>query len=206
MGTSLRKSDSAAETEVCKFLDKYFYSAYVSNFIRFYDLESQLSGKDVKFDYQGIADMIVDEKAAIHYVNQGLPTFAFEISFYANNGELTKGWFFDKSKLTQYYLLSWIWAQRERGFSCEEISRVELVIVKRDSILDMIRFYGLNDSRVQSIASAIRESGMPGVHHKDQRTPFYYYYSTKLAEKPVNLIIRKQKLLELAVGNHIVSR
>ena len=40
---TLRKSDSAAEKEVAKFLDKYFYPNNVKNFKRYNDVKTQMA-------------------------------------------------------------------------------------------------------------------------------------------------------------------
>ncbi|MBK8365378.1 MAG: hypothetical protein IPL24_17420 [Bacteroidetes bacterium] len=68
------------------------------------------------FDLEDEVNLLVDEKAMVHYVNKSLPTFAFEVSFKLATGKEVEGWLLDKSKLTQYYIIVWIWATKDKGF------------------------------------------------------------------------------------------
>ena len=70
---SLRASDSSAERALGAFLDEHFYEVLhrsVSGFEyeRVKDRKRQLEGMDVIVDYGG-RRVIIDEKAALHYVN-----------------------------------------------------------------------------------------------------------------------------------------
>ena len=78
---SYRKRDSKVEKEISSFLDTYFYPKIVNNFNRYSSKEDQLSGKDVSFSYMRLSKLVVDEKAATHYINKNIRTFAFELSF-----------------------------------------------------------------------------------------------------------------------------
>ncbi len=205
MATTLRKSDSAAEVEIGKYLDKNFYPHHVRNLVRYNDITHQMAGQDVKFDYKQITNMIVDEKAAAHYVNKDLPTFAFEINFLLQSGQLVDGWFYDNTKATQYYLLAWLWAKKDKGFSADEITKVDLVIIRRSAIIQMLESYNVDHERALRIATAIRENGTSGIHYRNDARPFYFFYSSQLAEQPVNIIIKKSKLIELAIGRHKIQ-
>ena len=85
---TLRKQDSHAENAVAQFLDQFFYQKYVRNQIRYSDLETQLKGVDVTFDFEEQIQLLVDEKAAAHFVNKNIPTFAFELDFIGIDGKL----------------------------------------------------------------------------------------------------------------------
>ena len=81
---SHRKRDSHVEKQVGDFLDCYFYPKIVKDFIRYTDKDNQLIGMDVCFSIDNYKKLIVDEKAASHYINQDIPTFALiedEIDF-----------------------------------------------------------------------------------------------------------------------------
>ena len=77
---SHRKRDSHVEKQVSDFLDCYFCPKIVKNFSRYHDKTNQLNGIDV-FSIDNHKKLIVDEKAASHYINKDIPTFAFELSF-----------------------------------------------------------------------------------------------------------------------------
>lgn len=205
MTATLRKSDNEAEFEIAKFLDKNFYPSYTKNLIRYNDIAHQMAGIDVQFDYNNISDMLIDEKAAVHYVNKNLPTFAFEINFLLSSGQLVDGWFYAKDKSTQYYLLAWLWAKKDTGFKAEEITKADLVIINRKLIIDMLSENGWTHQTAIECSEKIRQKNEAGAHFRNDTNPFYFYYSPQLAEKPINIIINKKELIKLSVGRHVIT-
>jgi hypothetical protein len=206
MAKTLRQSDSAAEIEIGKFLDKFFYVDHVTNFSRYNDINQQMSGVDVKFDYRNQTNMLVDEKAAAHYVNKDIPTFAFEINFLLNSGQLVDGWFYDGNKLTQYYLLGWIWAKKDKGFTMDDITKLDIMIINRLSIIEYLSQNGLTRENANRISNEIRKKGDFGAYEKSSDKSYYFFYSPQLSEKPVNIIIKKNALLNLSIGRHAITR
>ena len=197
---TLRKQDSQSELAVAGFLDTYFYPKFVSNFQRHTDVSSQLKGIDVVFDYKQ-SRFVVDEKAAVHYVNKDLPTFAFELDFVGRDNKLHDGWFYDDTKSTEYYLLTWIWASKTKGFTTSDISKIDLVLVGRKRIQKMLLSHQLDKERALRGSKYLRDRNLFGVFGKSSSKPFYFYYTKHLAEKPINIIIRKKALQEISVLN-----
>lgn len=194
---TLRKQDNQSEAAVAAYLDRHFYPKYVTNFQRFDDLAHQLKGIDVQFEYQE-RTCIVDEKAAAHYVNKNLPTFAFELNFIGRDQRLHTGWLYDDKKETEYYLLSWIWAKKEKGFTADDITKLEIMLVSRKRITFSLAHHGLTKERAFDISKALRAKKQFGVSEKTQK-PFYLYYTKHLVEQPINVIIRKQALKKISV-------
>lgn len=58
---------------------------------------------------------LVDEKAQLDYVNESLPTFAFEL-FYQKNGIQKQGWLFDASKKQSFMLWSPVFTRMKMVF------------------------------------------------------------------------------------------
>jgi len=133
-----------------------------------------MAGIDVQFDYTNICNMLVDEKAAVHYVNKDLPTFAFEINFLLSSGQLVDGWFYDKDKSTQYYLLAWLWAKNDTGFKAEEITNADLVIINRKRITDMLSENGWTYQTAIECSAEIRRKNEDGAHFKNNSKPFTF--------------------------------
>lgn len=203
---SLRKQDSKSELAVAQFLDCYFYPVYVQNAKRHVDAETQLKGIDVTFNYKGKKQLLVDEKAAVHFVNKNIPTFAFEIDFIATDNKRKQGWLFDKDKLTQYYLLCWIKAEKTQGLTCSDILQVEILLIERKAIFGLLQSYGLQKKRVLEMASLLRASNKFGPAYKRNGQPFYFYFTQHLHEKPINIVIRKQALKVLATFHKTITR
>ncbi len=205
MVISFREYDSNAEQEIARFLDKNLYSKeIIKDFKRFSDKEDQLKGKDVQFSIEDLKDIIVDEKAQIYYVNKNIPTFAFEVNFIRNSGDLTLGWFFDSNKETQYYLLIWITADKERDFTQDDITQLECFLVSREKIIIFLAVRGVDKDKAIKIAKEIRESGINGRHKEGIFDGFNFNFSGHLAEKPINIVIRKEELKKLSNKHFIV--
>lgn len=195
---SLRNSDTKSEIAVAKFLDTHFYPKYTFNNERVSDFETQMKGVDVVFDIGDLKAIRVDEKAAVHYVNKDLRTFAFEINFFRTSNILTEGWFYDKSKVTEYYLLCWIWAKKEKYFNADDITKLDIILISRTKIISMLSEFGVNYETAKTTAENLRKNGISGPHEKVSNKPFYYFYTDKLSEKPINIVIQKFKLIELS--------
>lgn len=193
---TLRKQDYQSEKAVAGFLDKYFYPYYFERISRLENIENQLKGIDIEGNYKGDI-LLIDEKTAAHYVNKNLPTFAFELDFIGKDGKVYQGWFYDDTKLTQYYLLTWIWAKREKYFSTEDITKLEIILIKRSKIRKMLIEKGLTKNKAQHISSNLRLNQNYGVSGKQMGKPFYFYFTRHLSEKPINIIVYKRELIKI---------
>ncbi len=203
---TLRNQDSQAEIAVSQFLDQFFYPNYVQNLKRYSDLETQLKGVDVTFDFEGSTRLLVDEKAAVHFVNKNIPTFAFEIDFIGTDGKLKEGWLFDEGKKTQYYLLTWIQAVKDVGFYCDDISQLEVLLVERQAIINFLNNFHLDVKSAKEISQELRLKNQIGPAHKNSASPFYFYLTEHLTERPINVVIKKKALVELSVLHKFVKR
>ena len=203
---TLRQQDSQAEDAVSQFLDQFFYQKYVRNQIRYSDLETQLKGVDVTFDFEDQTRLLVDEKAAAHFVNKNIPTFAFELDFVGIDGKLKEGWLFDEKKETQYYLLSWIRAAKTKGFSCDDISQLEVLLVDRLKVVGLLKEFGLDKNRAKEISRNLRMKNQFGPTYKNPNIPFYFYFTEHLTERPINIVIRKSALIRLGALHKFITR
>jgi len=202
---SLWVRDINVEAEVARFLDEYFYSREADDFIRYKDKTEQLKGKDVKLSWGNLKGILIDEKAISHYINKNIPTFAFEISGMFS-GKRSEGWLFDEKKETEYYLCIWIWADRSWNPSFEDITKLECLLIKRKDIVNYLEEEGFTKDRICDIETKVRQDMVSGPVDKGKHKYIYFYNTTRLVEKPFNVIIRKEKLKELAVRHFIVTK
>ncbi len=193
---SLRRSDTNAERAVADFLDSNLYSKHVADFVRFDDYANQLKGKDASFSALGLNNILVDEKSQAHYVNRDLPTFAFEIDSIQSGDRLIEGWLFDESKDTEYYLLIWITASKDKFFSEGDIFALDCILINRKEIIRFLESQSLTKEKVYGISRGIRDEGIPG--HRNDFNSCYFYFTGHLNERPMNIVIRREKLRELA--------
>lgn len=198
-----RDRDMKIERVIADYLDSRLYSQknLFAKADRTDSLPAQMSGSDIILTIPslGVSDIIVDEKAATHYINKPLATFAFELSFLTSTGQRVEGWFTDQNKKTEYYLLMWLKASKDNPWHITgaDITEIEYVLVSRQSILDFLASEGLGLSQLQQKSQQIVADGVSGVI--DKSYPYYYFYTDRLQEKPVNIIIHKDKLKQLAI-------
>jgi hypothetical protein len=196
---TFRENDMRREAILCEYLDRNLYCNKLFEQVkRTTALEEQYAGSDIVLSIpsKGLNHIIVDEKAQLYYLDGGLPTFAFELNFVNRIGERKEGWFTDESKKTTHYQLLFITA-KENFEKIEEICCVEFVLVEREKVIKAIK---LDLSHLRQKAKLVAQS--TEFHQfKQSGTPYYFTHSAKLAESPVNIILRKKLLIELSCLN-----
>lgn len=214
MPSPLRKKDGKVEQEIAKYLDKYLYSRPpFDSSSRVLNAEEQLRGKDIIFSSKslGIDKAIVDEKSSSHYVNKNIPTFAFELSSLLDNGTEVEGWLTDINKETQYYLLLWPYATvRDTNstaplFYEEDITKVDYVLVKRESVLRFLALKGFDKERLKKAVCYMRENVFTSEQQDElkkrykEKVGFYFMITRNLPETPVNVILYRKDIENMAL-------
>ena len=228
MYKSTRELDHAMEQEVHKFMleNFYFHRNDIQYAKTVDDKNQQLSGSDIiisapKYNLENVS---IDEKAAIHHVtNNHLHTFAFELSSFQkdNDGDYSierSGWFLKEDSLTDYYLLMWprvdpkivkwesIGDSKYPSFTKDNIESLHFCLVKKETIKMFVENKHFNDKWLKITAQTIRkecpvdskEKGfMKRYAHRGEG--FIFYYSFRLPERPVNLLIERDDLDRLSV-------
>lgn len=197
------KTDLAREKKLATLLD-FYYQKHLRfyDFERVYDQKQQMKGVDLVFTNKKTKAIVyIDEKAQLDYVNESLPTFAFEL-LYQKNGVNKFGWFFDSSKTTHFYgLVTGIYADEDGVYtSCN------ITFVNRQKLILYLEKRGLTHAFFQQI---IAENN--GFHGKyilktlNPKTEGYLFFSKKnKAENPVNLILRLAFLHKIGAGKRLV--
>ena len=208
-----RVEDHSAEAQLAIFLDRYLYDRFptgsaFSSIRRVQSKEEQLNGVDVEFIGTDGRVYCVDEKAQLHYLNQNLPTFAFELYSY-QKGYDTVGWLCNDKLKTDFYLLIWPCATQDayEGITWEQFTKADCLLIQKRKILKMLASKGLTVERMLSDARKIRASGQKGKIPIEGIKGIYYFasYPKKYQEAPINIIISKPFLLELAQRRYLVS-
>lgn len=200
MYNSFRKKDTVQEKIVAEYLDSKLYHRedIFDKILRTDDRENQLAGSDLlmTIERKNIFNSVVDEKAQLYYLKGGLPTFAFELSFLRYNGQRVGGWFIDQEKKTEYYMLLWLTA--EEGFELiEQIKMIEFVLISRKKIFDFLSQQGLDLRALNNKSIEAINSGQKYFEKSTER-PYWFVNSNHLAEKPVNIVIKKEVLKKLS--------
>ena len=182
---SHRKRDSNVEKQVGDFLDCYFYPKIVKDFTRYTDKENQLIERMLFFtgDFKYL---IIDEKAATHYINKDIPTFAFELSFLLPSKTAFDDWFIDTSKKTEYYFLMWIKAKSHWDITKDDIQEISATLVSRKKILNYLESITYDRGKLLRANDKIRLNNLDGALGKSEKSPVYFYSSMKLSEQLIN--------------------
>lgn len=199
-----RGRDMKVEREIASFLDEHLYSQPIFTcHTRTDDVEQQLQGSDILLSIPslGIENAIVDEKAisTYYYLPKSIPTFALELSFKSNRGDIIEGWFTDTSKITEYYLMVWIHATKY-DFTKDDITWLEYALVRRSDIYKWLETQGLTKEKLREKDSIIRSTiTQKGNIEKYDNKDYWFSYSPQLGECPINLVIRKKIYLKFAL-------
>ena len=134
-----------------------------------------------------------------------LLSFAFEISF-GKPSNRSEGWLFNSEKETEYYLLIWIWANRDWNPTSEDITKLECLLIKRKDIIEYLEKEGFTEEFIKDKEKNILKDELTGAIEKGKHPFVYFYFTTRLVEKPFNVIIRKEKLKELALKEFVITK
>ena len=213
--TASRKSeDMSAENQLAIFLDKYLYSCFPNkdsfqSIERVYDKELQLSGVDVRLVDQSDRTFNIDEKAQLYYLNKGLPTFAFEIEF-LRSGIPTTGWLCNNTLVTDFYLLIWPYASQDspKNILWHQFEKAECLSIQKKKLLKVLQDLGLSQKQLAYDAKRIRDMHQFGKHAIPGISGIYYYASNpqKYSEAPINLVVSKSRLTQIATKKYIVTK
>ncbi len=197
------KADLSKEKQLTPLLDHY-YKKHLKHyrFERVSHLKKQLQGIDLILkDNRSEKQFFVDEKAQLDYINESLPTFAFELFYHKNNAQ-KQGWLFDASKKSQFYaLVTSIYSDDDDVFtSCN------ITFVNREKLILRLHEMGLNQKFLNQLAYVHRNlHGKLALKELDSKTEGYLFFSTKnKAEKPVNLILKLDYLMRIGVAKRLV--
>ena len=201
---SRRRLDMQAESELARFLDVCFYSRLIdsgelSSAQRITDIEMQREGIDVIAKKNGW-QALIDEKAQLYYINNVLPTFAFELGFLLDGHE-TIGWFLNEELHTDRYFLLWPNATTSdlEHLTAKDFTLVYGLMIKKKSIQQYLQNLGLSKEHLLKRLHQLRADGDIG-KHPSGNSGVYFYVSdpSQYSESPINLVISKKILKSIA--------
>lgn len=195
--------DLKKEKQLSVFLD-LIYDKHLKHysFQRIQDLKEQFQGIDlILMNKDSQKTYYVDEKAQLDYLNDDLPTFAFELN-YLKRGEVKKGWFFDATKKTDFYsLITAIYSDEPNKFtSCKVtfVNRNKLIcfLISRQITLEFLE----NTAEKSEI-----KHGKIKISELDYKKEGYLFLSNlNKAEKPLNLILKLDFLIENGLAKRLI--
>ena len=201
---SFFKRDLKKEQLLGIYLDE-LYNKIGLSLTRVTDLNSQLKGIDLVYTHHG-NDVFIDEKAQLDYLNNDLPTFTFELSYLKNDVKKI-GWFLDDTKsTTHYFLITGIYANSKSNLS-KGIKKCKITSVNRKKLNEYLASIGLSNKKLITYDKDIRASNTKKnktyITELDNRNQGCLYYSPQLSEKPINLQLRLEFLIQKNIAKRI---
>ena len=204
-----RAADESNTLIVNHFLDKYFYTEEngFSDVKRIDERELQVKGVDVEFSFKD-KHYFADEKAATSYINKGLRTFSLELAFVNARNEIMDGWFLNEGLMTDSYVFVWIdegdvvpfLEGSEIDVLCgiNGIKVADVALIEKSKILDYLSSLGWSKDNLRTkcdnILTEPEKENMGNLYKNGCK----FSYSSHLVEEPVNVIIPREKIIELS--------
>lgn len=222
------KQDFSSEQLLAKWLDEFFYKRISDdeydiktrfNTIRPIEYgkerarEAQRQGIDALYQMKSGESLMVDEKAQLNYLNNPLETFAFEIIYKRQNNKniLTQGWFINDDLKTTHYLLVYPHSDQVKKHyhikDYQQFSKAEVVLVEKAQLKERLKALKINKARIYEKAMEIVDTDKKRITFEQMDYSDAYMVKTDyLAEKPINVVVRKHILNEIAVARWMVTR
>ena len=163
---------------------------------RIIELIHQKIGIDIIL-MQGEQEITTDEKAQLSYLNKSLPTFVLEINYYKNQF-LLPGWLFDKNKtnIACAFIFSINLKDGKEILTHEnDISSCEIVWVYSERLIEELGKLKYTEEFCLAESRALRTNrNIYVINYPDS---FKMMISRQLVEQPVNLLVRKQFLINI---------
>lgn len=198
--------DLTKEAVLGQFLD-LIYDKLNLNLQRISDSNLQYRGVDLIYA-QGEKDLYIDEKAQLNYLNKDLPTFTFELSYLKEN-VLRQGWLFDEEKQTDYYfLVTGIFLNGTDLKDFKNIKSCKITSVNRNKLIEHLSLLGLTRAKLEFYDREIRTDQQFGQHLIEEIASKNgsLYFTEYLLEKPINLKLKLQYLLNTNIAKRIFPK
>ena len=152
-----------------------------------------------------------------------MPTFAFEVS-YMYNGQLKEGWLTNpKYNATQRYLLCWLWVQagtNKSRLKYHDIVQIEAMFFEKTDIqeyimnivtadTDIVKFHTVASDKRVSLEEKILQKALDKIDEPVGEETYPKWYLTGrniLSEQPLNIILYRNQLEDLATSHWLVTR
>lgn len=212
MQKSKYQEDKLLAETFAKWLDENFYDELakqelILGWYRVNGEKLQKQGQDVIIVKTVNEEMVIDEKAALQYINKNISTFAFEIK---NQNSGAKGWLYNDSLKTEYYLLAWPNSKVDgNGEMCvndySDFLNSEVMLINKKAIIELLEENNLSEVIInQKINDYITKSNKNN-NRFELAKGIKLNFNFTLYEKPINIIINKELLKSKAIFYDVVG-
>ena len=169
-------------------------------------------------------DILLDEKASVYYINKNLSTFAFELMTKRSDGIFTDGWFVNDHFQNSHYLVMWLkacgkkdrdgnWINGNRyirSLTVDDIRSVDAFLLDKDQMHTYLNRLGLTPRMLKKKAIEMHNGNIHKFFVNDdiriQNSGYKASYDSKtMFEEPVNLLLSKSLLAQLADHRFVIK-
>ena len=152
--------------------------------------------------------LYIDEKADLLF-RENPTTFCFELdSLQGKEKILRPGWLLMDNYTTHYFLLYPHKNPEIEEWGITDITFIEGILLSKEKLLAYLEKEGLTIENMKKRAEIIREKYKDSNQTEYSKSPnhpdIWFAYSGKIAEKPINLVIKKEILTSLADNCFII--
>ncbi|WP_339626115.1 hypothetical protein [uncultured Maribacter sp.] len=196
-------SDLRKEKQLSNLLDVYYEKTLVYyETCRVYDMKRQMAGIDLIFTHKQTKTVFnIDEKAQLDYINEDLPTFAFELGYYKED-IYKEGWLIDIHKKTDIYSLATAIYEDEPNI----FTSCKITFVNRKMLLSFLSKKAISKEVLKVYCDAnVEHHGKLKIKELNTRTEGYLYFSkNNKPEKPINLILKLEFLIDQGIAKRLI--
>ena len=206
MPASTRKEDNRLVEVVNKYLDHIAYpqTTHMKDISRVVDADQQQAGSDIIVHIDGM-NLTCDEKAAVKYIGKPLSTFSLEIGFMDNriNQQHHLGWLIDPKHTNDLFSFVWIpQATRPDIQSPYDIIQCDIALVRKMDIMNYLESLGWTPHKLALKEKYIRSGTGQNELGNFEKHGLRFTISRFLHERPVNLLLQKEKYMQMAIGRY----
>ena len=178
------------------FNKKYKATEYVN------DVERQCQGIDIVADGKNYD---IKAQSAKKYINNPTNTYIVELSFINKKDERVNGWFLNDDLKTDYYVFSWVnKAEVSDKGELLNLKEVEILIVDKAKLKESV-FESFNEETIKNIQDKLIEDSKVMAKPAFQTVNHKFVMTTSLPEKPICIVLTKDRLKKYSVGHYFVN-
>lgn len=194
------------------YLDKCVYTVEngFTEVSRVFDRQRQVKGIDITFAYNG-EYFLADEKAASDYINRDHPlrTFSLELAFVNRDNMIMDGWFLNDEIRTDSYVFVWIDTADMHPISADKpdimvldgvnaIKSGDIALVYKEDVERYLESLGWTKDKLRAKCDQIIDNDGNVNLGNVWKDGCKFSYSTQLVEQPVNVLVPRDKMIEIA--------
>lgn len=189
---------------VGQLFDESLYPQYFPQTRRIFEKSMQKEGIDVIATTPEGQEILIDEKVSVAYLNDPPNHFWFEVSYLDSEQSQRVGWFMNKELKTEMYVLGFIHKStpeaEENLSSHKQLLHTEVLFIPKGKILHYLNEIGIGLNKIRQANQTLRFQPHMKCVRLGANGRVWVSRSDRYSECPINLMIGKEILIDMAVA------